>query len=624
MVDNEVNVDKIKAVNKPGFLNKRNVIIIAVLLLIAGTVIFLINNEPEIESEVIIETVGGEVSAEELERQQTLIFVAESDEDILHNNWNIFKLTKSLGGGFRNVLVEPLFVLNYESGEIMPWLATDYSEDGKEWTITLRDGVTWSDGEAFNADDVVFTVETMMEPNLVPLAHGAIHLVLDDVEKIDDLTVKFYLKEEDPYFLHNYVLSKIQHGLFVLPEHIWNGQDIDTFQTDIDLTEVTPVFTGAYKPVEATPGEEIIFERDDNWWGAKSGWKPLPEPRTLKIIYLPQEEAVRALGNNEVDNLIDSTLSEVVWLKQNNKNIVTWFEDLPYAWVPDPCSRIFEINNAIEPWNDKDMRWALNYAIDRDEIVAFAYEGTTLKSRHFFPAYPPLNFYTDLLEEKGLYDTYPVLEHNPAKAKGLIESKGYVLNSDGYYEKDGNVLGLSISTHNHRPELELVTDSIVEQLNSVGVKAEKVLMEGDDYRADFNKGITESRMGWYACGSIVEPFISMDLFNVKWLKEIGEDSEGNEWRWSGENAEKYSEIVDEISRHEMGSPEVDDLFVEAMGYWLEDLPIIPITQAKKGLVSSSKYWKNWPTLENNYIQPPTWWMSTQVIIHNLESTTEEE
>jgi peptide/nickel transport system substrate-binding protein len=595
-------------------------IVVAVVAVI-GIFMFVDFGEDEVVKEEITTT---QLSTEELERRQTLIFVAESDEDILHNNWNIFKLTKALGGGFRNILVEPLFILNYESGEIMPWLATDYSEDGKEWTITLREGITWSDGEAFNADDVVFSVKTMMEPNLVPLAHGAIHLILDDVEKIDDLTVKFHLKEEDPYFLHNYIISKIQHGLFVLPEHIWNGQDIDTFQTDIDISKTTPVFTGAYKPVEVTPGKEIIFERDDNWWGAKSGWKSLPEPKTLKIIYLPQEEAVQALGNNEVDNLIHSTLTEVLWLKQNNKNIVTWFEDLPYAWVPDPCSRLFEINNAIEPWNDKDMRWALNYAIDRDEIVAFAYEGTTLKSRHFFPAYPPLNFYTDLLEEKGLYDTYPVLEHNPAKAKGLIESKGYVLNSDGFYEKDGDVLSLSISTHNHRPELELVTDSIVGQLTSVGIKAEKVLTEGDIYRSDFNKGITEARMGWYACGSIVEPFISMDKFNVKWLKEIGEDTEGNEWRWSGENAEKYSEIVDVISKQEMGSPEVDDLFVEAMGYWLEDLPIIPITQAKVGIVSSSKYWENWPTLDNNYIQPPTWWMSTQHIIHNLRATSEEE
>ncbi len=65
------------------------------------------------------------------------------------------------------------------------------------------------------------------------------------------------------------------------------------------------------------------------------------------------------------------------------------------AWVPDPCSRTFMVNHEVEPWGDAEMRWALNYAIDRDQIVQIAYEGTTLKSRHFFPAYPPLDAYVD-------------------------------------------------------------------------------------------------------------------------------------------------------------------------------------------------------------------------------------
>ena len=60
--------------------------------------------------------------------------------------------------GFHQVVMEPLFILNYESGEIEPWLGESFTANDTldVWTLKLRDGVTWSDGEAFNADDVVF------------------------------------------------------------------------------------------------------------------------------------------------------------------------------------------------------------------------------------------------------------------------------------------------------------------------------------------------------------------------------------------------------------------------------------------------------------------------------------
>ncbi len=125
-------------------------------------------------------------------------------------------------------------------------------------------------------------------------------------------------------------------------------------------------------------------------------------------------------------------------------------------------------------------------------------------------------------------------------------------------------------------------------------------------------------MGWQTCGSVNEPWNSMDAFNVQWLLPVGERANRNEWRWSGENAEKFSAITDEIGNLPLGDPAIDDLFVEAMGYWFEDLPVIPITQAKKIIPFSNKYWTNWPTADNPYIHPPTWWQHTHAILHELE------
>jgi ribosomal protein L30/L7E len=139
------------------------------------------------------------------------------------------------------------------------------------------------------------------------------------------------------------------------------------------------------------------------------------------------------MADNKLDSLMDITLGAFQALQGRNPNIIAYYNEPPYAWVPDPCSRTLEFNDAVEPWNDKDLRWAVNYAIDRDEIVKVAYEGSTFPSRSFFPAYPPLNRLVDLMETKGLFDEYPLMKHDPAKAEEIIQSKGYTKNSNGIY-----------------------------------------------------------------------------------------------------------------------------------------------------------------------------------------------
>jgi peptide/nickel transport system substrate-binding protein len=122
------------------------------------------------------------------------------------------------------------------------------------------------------------------------------------------------------------------------------------------------------------------------------------------------------------------------------------------------------------------------------------------------------------------------------------------------------------------------------------------------------------------CGSVNEPWASSDTVNVKWLKPVGERAERNEVRWSGEKAEAYGALVDEMGTLPLGDPKVEELFVEAMKIFFEELPVIPITQAKKIIPFDTTYWTGWPTFEEDYIHPPTWWQHTHVIIHNLEPT----
>ena len=100
---------------------------------------------------------GGALSAQDVAREDTVIFdSSRSMKD--PTNFNIFRPDEIRDVGLHQAVLEPLFILNYSSGEIEPWLGLSMEPNDSldVWTLTLRDGVAWSDGEAFNADDVVF------------------------------------------------------------------------------------------------------------------------------------------------------------------------------------------------------------------------------------------------------------------------------------------------------------------------------------------------------------------------------------------------------------------------------------------------------------------------------------
>lgn len=552
-------------------------------------------------------------------REETVIFDIDggrvTDPELW--NWNVPGVRGD--HGFHQAIMEPLFILNYQTGEMEPWLGLSMTSNDTfdVWTLVLREGIKWSDGEALDADDVVFSMNLLLD-NAPELRYSAgMETWVESVEKIDDLTIQFNLKKPNPRFQLDNFSVRIWGGPNIFPEHIWADKDPLTFK-NFDLEKGWPVGTGPYKLASVSP-TEFVYVRDDNWWGAQTGWKPLPAPKKLVWTWAgPEETRAALMADAQLDSLMDITLGALQALQARNPNVITWFTDMPKAWVPDPCSRTFMVNHLVEPWNDKDMRWALNYAIDRDQIVQIAYEGTTLKSRHFFPAYPPLDALVDNAIAAGAYDLDRLWTFDPAKAKEIFEAKGYTLNANNYYEKDGKELSLDITTHEAFIEKQRIAAVLVEQFQAVGINATTRNEAGGTWGDNRAFGNFDSQMNWEMCGSVNEPWASLDRANVMWTRPQGERADGNFMRWSGEAADAYGAIVDEIGSLPLGDPKIQSLFDEAMKIYIDELPIIPVTQAKKIIPFDTTYWVGWPTFDEQYIHPPTWWQHTHVIIHNLK------
>jgi peptide/nickel transport system substrate-binding protein len=551
------------------------------------------------------------VSSQDVPREDTVIFDIDGASVGSPFNYNWFIPTTPRNQGMHQSVWEPLFILNYETGEIQPWLGESMTpnETLDVWTLTLYDGIMWQDGEAFNADDVVWTIN-FLKDNAGYNGYGEIQPWVESVEKIDDLTVQFNLLNPNPRFLLDTFSVRIWGSVLIMPEHVFSQvEDMDTF-TFYDEEQGWPFGTGPYTLTNNSE-TEWIYDRYDAYWGTDV--HGLPEPLRLEFIITGAEESKALLmADSQLDSAMDMSLGALEAILAQNPNVVAWFSDLPFAW-PDPCPRQLSVNHTVEPWGDPNMRQALSLIIDRNQVVDIAYEGTTIPSRTFFVDYGGL---------APILDAVPQIspEADIAAAQALIEAAGYTLNSDGFYEMDGEVLSLNIQANEDFIEKRRIANVIVEQFREAGVDASASVVAGPTWGTNKSTGNFEGIMDWDFCASVNEPWASFDQFNVRWLTDIGEETPSrnrNIMRWSGEAAEEYSAIVDQIGQLPLDDPQVVELAIEAYNILLAEMPAIPITQAKKIVPFDTTYWVGWPTAEDNYNHPAAWWNSTHQIIHNL-------
>ena len=536
-----------------------------------------------------------------ISREKTLI-VMSGGQDGRYPDWENFNnyVPGGTGGwhtGPLQTMSEPLIMFNLLTGEHKMWLAEtmDVSDDFREVTLTIRDGVYWSDGMPFTADDVAFTFSLVQE-NQDTLVHTAeIHL-LDSVEVIDGNKVKFTLKEPSPSWWVNTLTSN--HGLseHILPKHIWEDKNIQEF-TFYDPDQGWPISTGPFALASASP-EQKVFVRRDDWWAVEAGFMDLPDIE--KVVYIPQrEETARAqmIIRNEIDAMSMVPVDTLLDVFEQNPEVVSWSkQEPPYGYL-DWCPIGLFVNNAGDSpvAESKDIRWALNYALNRETLVSNAERGAGTIAYHMITPYSWFDPFEEVLQpiyEKHSLDEvehYDLIDERMAAA-------GYSKNSDDMWEKDGEIIEMSIGFPSWLARYGV---HIVRQLQDAGFAAEMDQSPGTGEA--FGRGERDYQFGCKGPSGVLgaDPYYMLSLYSSATFRDIGEPPV-NPWataRW--QNAE-FDEIVTEMSKIPATDPQTMDLFEDAMEIWYEELPDIYVSQLIIRHLGNENYWEGWPSFDDNY------------------------
>ncbi len=321
-----------------------------------------------------------------------------------------------------------------------PDLATDWetSQDGLEWTFNLRDDVLWHDGEKFTAEDVVYTFNEITLNKDLGANNASYFKDVKEVELVDEYTVKFLL--ESPVAA---LPAYLGFNTEIMPKHIFEGKDpweLTSFNKE------SPIGTGAFKLKKYTSGQNVVLERNDDYYGDKAlldevEYKVLPDANTHIAQILSGELSIFSLDDLASIDRIEAADNVDVYARDTTR----------FFWLI--------LNQEIEEFQDKKLRQAILHSIDRQNIIDTVLKGYgTIADAGIAPALQ--EYYTD---DVTRYD------YDPEKAKELLAEAGWTdSDGDGIVDKDGEPLAIDFSI-GIQGDLEAVAQMVQQYLVEVGI-----------------------------------------------------------------------------------------------------------------------------------------------------------
>lgn len=461
-----------------------------------------------------------------------------------------------------HMIHEPLFTTTPEL-KVEPLLVDTFevSDDAKVWTLVLKEGITFHDGEPLNAEAVKFSLEKHMKGSQA----GKLKII-DSIDVVDDKTVRLNLNKPYPELknvLANYDCGMVSPKAFTEAGGDWGNKVI--------------VGSGPMMLKEWRSGDRIIFSRNPDYKHGPSyltnrgpayvdEWhiRFLPEPATL----------IAELTSGDVD-LSDYVTERDVKRVKNNKNT-------ELIEAKGTSAIYIAINCGNEPYNDHRVRQALAQAVNAAAVRKAAMSG--VGSALYTPIAPTIMGFNPEAAEAAK----PLVKYDPENAKKLLDEAGWKDNGQGVREKDGkpleaNFLAFNIARYKRMGEV------VTPMLESVGFKVDlKILEPGDLYER-----VLAKKHDLLSTGLVGSQGLALDDL----VLTTHSDSLGSVMQWCYYKNDQVDQYLD-TARYDADPAKRAEALKEVQKVVAADIPVIPIANAleifgyKKSLGGVDNYTKH--------------------------------
>ena len=290
------------------------------------------------------DTASVEGESSKVVSEETFTYAIAADPG---NTLNPITVDDRFGMMASKLLYSPLYDINEDgSKEFVLAESMEVSEDGLEYTVKLKDGIKWTDGNKLTSEDVVFTYDSINSQNE--------NLFIDgkpvEVEAVDELTVKFKVP-----VLSASAEELIGSGVNILPKHIFESRG----NFDLNLLEDEVIGAGSYKLSEYKTGQHFKFEKNPDYINGEAGITNI----VFKIIE-SDDTATLAMQNGEIDAWIG--MPDLLGPFEGNPDFtVTNYSEGRVAYV--------RLNSVADSMQDKSYREGILHALNREEIMKAAY-----------------------------------------------------------------------------------------------------------------------------------------------------------------------------------------------------------------------------------------------------------
>lgn len=401
---------------------------------------------------------------------------------------------------------------------LVPMLADSWEYlDDMTIEFQLRDDVTWHNGDHFNADDVVYSLESLIGEEVPEWAGAQQDMTnLESVEKIDDYTVQLITNVPDPIFLMN--LAAL--ASYIIPHEYYEEVGMEEFG-------LNPVGTGPYRVVAYTPDESIQLESHDDYWMG------LPNAATVEFRVVPETSArVSALVSGEVHIATNIPPDQIQTLEDADGVHPESIESLNF--------HMMRFNTHHETMSDKRLRQAMCMAIDRELLVETLWFGEArVPNGHQFIDYPDHLFFEDV-----------TLPYDPEGARKLLDEAGY----------EDELITFRVHPSYYTGYAD-AAQAIVQMWQDVGINAELELTE-----TPWDAGDDAMVHNWSNSSNMADP---LGAIWTNWGP--GSPSQANFW----DAPERFNELGQELGST-LDEDERSELWREMLELWMDERPGTPI------------------------------------------------